>query len=215
MRTRFPLPFLAVLVLAAMVAMATVAAPAEARGKKAAPTTPGQYTDWAGEIDELEIVETPKLADYSRIVVEPFDTKDTPLPDADDNSYGPAKSALEDAARPFTEGLTEALGGRVPVAQGSGGEGEGGEGQALLVRAKVVTMDPGSRAARYWGGFGAGAARTELQGEVVDAATGKALLRFRQERRSGVGVAGGDYVKLMNRNLRTIGEDVAGILKAF
>jgi hypothetical protein len=76
-------------------------------------------------------------------------------------------------------------------------------------------MDPGSQAARYWGGFGAGAARTEVEGEVVDARTGKALLRFRQERRSGVGMFGGDYVKLMQRNLRTIGEDLAGVLRRF
>jgi hypothetical protein len=26
---------------------------------------------------------------------------------------------------------------------------------------------------------------------------------------------GGDYVKLMNRNLRTIGEDLAGVLQHF
>jgi len=54
-----------------------------------------------------------------------------------------------------------------------------------------------------------------LSGELIDAATGSTLLRFRQERRSGFGVAGGDYVKLMNKNLRTIGKDVAGIFKAF
>lgn len=93
----------------------------------------------------------------------------------------------------------------------SGGKSAG----TLIVRAKVLNMDPGSRAARYWAGFGAGAARAELSGEVVDAATGKVLLRFQQERRSGVGVAGGDYVNLMNRNLRAIGEDVALILSAF
>jgi uncharacterized protein DUF4410 len=76
-------------------------------------------------------------------------------------------------------------------------------------------MDPGSRAARYWAGFGAGAARTKLVGEVADAASGKVLLRFTQERRSGVGMGGGNYIELMNRNLVTIGEDVAGVLKAF
>jgi hypothetical protein len=49
----------------------------------------------------------------------------------------------------------------------------------------------------------------------VDAATGTVLLRFTQERRSGVGLFGGDYVELMNRNLVTIGQDLAGVLKAF
>jgi hypothetical protein len=31
-------------------------------------------------------------------------------------------------------------------------------GNTLIIRARVIKFDPGSRAARYWGGFGAGAA---------------------------------------------------------
>jgi hypothetical protein len=50
---------------------------------------------------------------------------------------------------------------------------------------------------------------------VVDAATGQVLLRFTQERRSALGPLAGDYVELMNRNLVTIGQDLAGVLKAF
>ena len=76
-------------------------------------------------------------------------------------------------------------------------------------------MDPGSKAKRYFAGFGAGAARTKVSGEIVDGKTGKVLVRFTQERRSGVGMMGGDYVGLMNRNLRAIGEDVANIVSAF
>jgi hypothetical protein len=188
-----------------------LAAPAAAARKpKGASTEPGKYTDWKDEIDELEIVETFKLSDYAKVAVEAFDAEDTPLPEKDDNTYDPVKAVLVDAAGPFAQGLAEALGSRIDVSRASGKEGK-----ALLVRAKVDEMDPGSRAARYWAGFGAGAARARLIGEVVDAESGKVLLRFTQERRSGVGVAGGNYVELMNRNLVAIGEDVALILNAF
>ncbi|MBV9493254.1 MAG: DUF4410 domain-containing protein, partial [Acidobacteria bacterium] len=85
----------------------------------------------------------------------------------------------------------------------------------LIIRGKVTEMDPGSRAARYWAGFGAGAARSEIEGEVIDAATGETLLRFTQQRRSGVGVYGGNYQDLMKRNLNTIGEDVGAMLRVF
>lgn len=180
--------------------------------KKAAPTAPGKYTDWAGEVDELEIVEPFKLADYDRIVVEPFDTSATPLPEAKDNTYTPVKNVLASVAPPFAEGLSGEL-SKPPAEVGEAGKKA--EPGALVVRGKVVTMDPGSQAARYWAGFGAGAARTDIEGEVVDARTGKTLLRFHQERRSGVGMFGGDYEKLMRRNLRTIGEDLAGVLKHF
>src|SRR5262245_29309551 len=195
-------------------AFAILAAPGGAAfaKKKPAPIEPGKYTDWDGEIDELEIVETFKLADYSRIVVEPFDTSATPLPEQKDNTYVPVRTVLASVAPPFAEGLSEEL-SKPPVEVGEAGKTP--EPGALVVRGKVIQMDPGSQAARYWGGFGAGAARTEIQGEVVDARTGKVLLRFRQERRSGFGAFGGDYVKLMQRNLSTIGEDLAGALRRF
>jgi len=195
--------FLAVLVLA------TLVAPASAR-KKESSTAPGKYTDWGGEVDELEIVKGFKLADYPKVVVEPFDTKGTPLPDKDDNTYDAVKGVLAAPSGPFTQGLSGALGDRVAVSRGTGGGDK-----VLLVRAKVVSMEPGSKAKRFWGGFGAGAASAELRGEVVDAASGQVLLRFKQERRSAIGNFAGDYVELMNRNLLTIGEDLGGVLKAF
>lgn len=186
------------------------AVPALAKGK-GAPTAPGKYTDWSGEIDELEVAETFKVADYGKVVIEPFDTSSTPLPESDDNTYEPVKKILGQVTPPFVEGLQGEF-STLPVSLKAGGDAEP---KTLLVRGKVLEMDPGSQAARYWGGFGAGAARTRIAAEVVDAATGKVLLRFTQERRSGVGMMGGDYVKLMNRNLRTIGEDLALVLKAF
>lgn len=68
-------------------------------------------------------------------------------------------------------------------------------------------LDPESR--------GAGAARVVLRLEVSDGGSGRTLLKIKQERRAGVGMGGGDYVKLMNRNLRQIGGDVALVLAAF
>jgi hypothetical protein len=179
--------------------------------KNPAPTTPGKYTDWDGEMDELEVVSTFRLADYGSILVETFDTSSTPLPKRNDNTYAPVQYVLAHATLPFTDGLASLL--RMPVAAGEPGRrGEAGE---LHVRGKVTEMDPGSQAARYWAGFGAGAARTEITGEVVDGETGAVLLRFRQERRSGVGALGGGYGELMDRNLITIGEDLGNVLRHF
>lgn len=193
----------------ALLLLTAVAVPAAARKAKADSTAPGLYLDWKDEIDELEIRETFKLSDYETVSVEAFDTKDTPLPDADDNTYAPVKEVLADPAGPFIQGLARALRDRIDISR------EGGGSKAIVLRARVESMDPGSQAARYWAGFGAGAARTRLAGEAVDAETGKVLFRFKQERRSGVGSFGGDYVELLNRNLAAIGEDMALILSAF
>lgn len=188
------------------------AVPAHARKKKPVPTEPGKYKAWGPDIDQLEIVRTFELDDYERIVVEEFDTEDVPLPDKDDNSYNSAKHALAAATEDFFAGLEEQeLAQKVSLA----GEKSSKKDGTLLVRAKVTLMDPGSRAARYWAGFGAGAARSAIEGEIVDAKSGEVLLRFVQERRSGVGAFGGGYEELMQRNLRAIGEDVGNILREF
>jgi len=197
----------------ALLAVLLVAAsPLVAKKGGGPPTSPGKYSDWADEIDRLEVVESFKLADYNRIVVTQLDAGDVGLPSEDDNTYTAVKQVLGDTATPLVEGMREAEGKKLPAEVGAADASAAG---TLLLRGKVLEMDPGSRAARYWGGFGAGSARTKISGEVVDAASGKVLLRFTQERRSGVGVGGGGYPQLMNRNLRKIGEDVVLILQAF
>jgi hypothetical protein len=174
-----------------------------------ATTAPGKYTDWGGEIDELEILAPFKLADYDRVIVEPFDTSAAKLPDPDDNTYVPVQRVLSRARDPFASGLAELP---QPVLAGEMKKPEGG---ALVVRGKILKMDPGSQAARYWAGFGAGAAKTEVTAEVIDARTGDVLLRFHQERRSGVGSLGGGYDQLLDRNLWTIGKDLGDVLLHF
>ncbi len=193
--------------VALLFASATPTLAKKKKNKGGNQTEPGKYVDWQDEIDELEIVETFKSADFKRVVVSGFDTSKTPLPEPDDNSYGPAKEVLADAVSSFVEGMRNE--GSMTVATGEGGAGD------LVISGAVEEMDPGSRAARYWGGFGAGAARTKLWIEVKDGGSGKTLLKMRQERRSGVGMAGGNYVKLMNRNLRAIGKDAAMVLETF
>ena len=191
--------------------VASLAAPAFARGKKnAASTEPGTYKDRVPDIDELEIVKKFKTADYKNIVVLPLKTADVKLPDKDDNTYEPVTKVLASSTEPFAEGLRKNAGQKVTIADHASKSSE-----TLVIRAKIEMMNPGSKAARYWGGFGAGAAATKISGEIVDAKTNQVVARFTQERRSGVGMMGGDYQKLMERNLTAIGQDVANILKAF
>ena len=195
----------AVLLMAALV----VAAPVYARGKKAASTEPGKYKAWGPDIDEIEIVKKFSFADYKHIVVKPLDTDDTPLPQKDDNTYEPVKKVLASVTEGYVQGLRGEVAPDVSIDDSAKG------GDTLLIRGKVIEMDPGSKAARYWAGFGAGAARAKLEIEIVDAKSKDVLVRFTQERRSGVGVMGGGYQELMQRNLNQIGEDTAKLLKLF
>lgn len=191
-------------------AIVLIATPGLAKKKKSASSTePGTYQEWNEDIDKIEIVEKFAVSDYSSIVVTPFDTTETPLPEKDDNTWEPVQKVLRNPQSAFADGLTGELKGIEVREAESGGAG------SLVVAAKVVEMDPGSKAARYWAGFGAGAARARLEITVTDGESGRVLLRIDQERRSGVGMMGGDYVELMQRNLRAIGEDMAMVFGKF
>ena len=191
-----------------LVSLVTI--PGFARGKKSAPTDSGKYKEWKGEIDELEIVQPFKIADYEKVIVTKFATSEAKLPEEKDNSYKPAVKVLDDAASPFTKGLAAEM-KNLSVEQGD----RSTAAKTILVKVSVAELDPGSQAARYWAGLGAGAARAKVNGEAIDASTGKVLFRFTQERRSGVGMAGGGYEDLLNRDFHQIGEDVALILNSF
>ena len=191
-------------------ACALIAVPALAK-KKPKSTEPGKYKDWHGDIDVIEILEKFSMADYNKIVVTGFDSTDVELPDKDDNTYEPVKEVLKDTTSAFVEGLR----GKLEKEGVTVEAGEGGGAGTLVISGTVVEMDPGSRAARYWGGFGAGAARGHLEIIVKDGGTGNTLLKIDQERRSGFGGFGGDYVGLMNKNLKAIGKDMALVFDQF
>ena len=78
----------------------------------------------------------------------------------------------------------------------------------VIVTGKFVTLDPGSRAKRYFAGFGAGKSSVKVVGEVKDA-SGKTLATFEQRRIGAMGLGGGDSLGKLMADSRSIGEDVA------
>jgi hypothetical protein len=184
---------------------------ASARSKGA--TTPGTYRDWNGDIDEVTIVQPFRLDSYNDIAVESFDATGVPMPNPKDNTYPAVRSALSKIKPAFLEGFQRTL--RRKPATNEVPRGPRTRPNMLVIRARLIKMDPGSQAARYFGGFGAGAVKVAIVGEIIDAGSKKTLVRFAQERRSGFGAFGGGYGELFIRTARQIGEDVAGLLNAF
>jgi hypothetical protein len=82
---------------------------------------------------------------------------------------------------------------------------------AIVVEGKFLRLDPGSRAKRYFAGFGAGKSSVEVAGVVKDA-TGKTLATFEQRRIGAMGMGGGDSLGKLMADSRNIGEDIAKFL---
>lgn len=169
-----------------------------------APTAPGTYRDWH-DVDEVTIIQPFVAANYAQIAVESFDSRGVKLPPANDNTHQAVQLALQRMKPAFIQGVSEKAkrktSGNAP-------------GKTLVIRARLTKVDPGSQAARVFVGFGAGAVKIAMVGELVDAASGKVLLRFAQERRSSFG-AFGSYGPLFERTARELGEDVAELINAF
>jgi hypothetical protein len=82
---------------------------------------------------------------------------------------------------------------------------------ALIIEGRFLKIDPGSRAKRYWGGFGAGKSGVQVAGTVKDA-SGKVLAEFTHMKHSGIGLVGGDYVKFLSDDTKDVGLDIAQFL---
>jgi hypothetical protein len=90
--------------------------------------------------------------------------------------------------------------------------GEAPPAGALVMSGRFVTLDPGSRAKRYFAGFGAGKSSVKVTGEVKDA-SGKTLATFEQRRIGSMGMGGGDSLGKLMADSRNIGEDLARFMK--
>lgn len=97
------------LLLAVTVSMLLV--PSAADAQKAGAPKPGRYTDFH-DLDEVTVMQPFQLRSYKRVVVQRLDTKNAPLPDANDNSYAEVKAALASSAQAFARGSRKAIPGR-------------------------------------------------------------------------------------------------------
>jgi hypothetical protein len=170
-----------------------------------APPVPGTYRDWH-DVDEVTIIRPFNASTYDQIAVESFDSAGVKLPQTNDNTYRAVQAAIRNMKPAFMEGLARKAQRKAGV---------NGSGKTLVVRARLTRVDPGSQAARYFVGFGAGAVKIAILGEIVDGSTGKVLVRFAQERRSALGAFGGGYGQLFERTARQLGGDIGGLINAF
>src|SRR5258707_15228973 len=91
------------------IVVSLVGVPALLARSKPAPTAPGKYKEWGPDIDEIEIVKPLKLSDYDKIVVVPFDTSASPLPDKSEKPYNSIRSVLDAYSLTLTEALRKEL----------------------------------------------------------------------------------------------------------
>lgn len=152
------------------------------------------------------------------IVVRPFDASEADLGTGAEGGkpkhVAAAKKMQEDAPGVLAEQMVEELKALAYFAEVHLEPGDDAAGSPLVLEGRFTILNPGSRAKRYFAGFGAGREVLEIQGVLKDA-SGTVLAEFRQKRISVMGVFGGDYQKKMAAGMRRFGNDVATFLHAW
>jgi hypothetical protein len=174
-----------------------------------------------GLLDAIELYVATLPAPAERIVVvKPFTTEKAELgtgaKEGDDNkAQGQAQRLQTEGPKVLAEALVNALKdeGGFKGANVAGSEA-GDAASTLVVEGTFTELDPGSRAKRYFVGFGAGKAAVGVSGTVKDG-NGTLLATFKQRRVASMGMAGGDSVKKMTDDCKSIGDDIAKFLSAW
>ena len=196
------------------------------------PATLGQHKDW-NSVDQVEILKVFQLSGYSRMTIQPFDKSEVKLPPETENTYAPTREAVQASDIHFVAEFRKKLqehrksfsveaavaappdANAAPQAPAEPAQAPGAGSRELILRGKLLKLAAGSKAARYFVGFGAGASGAQYQLELVDGTTNEVLVRFMHEKRAGTGMLGGNYVDVMTRSIKEVASDVAKSLDAF
>ena len=178
-----------------------------------------QQTIDDGILDHIELLQEKLLsASESVVVVRPFDASGANLGTGGKDG----KQARQDEAKLMQQQGPALLAETIASKLSKGGGFKSASvatsadlpDHALIVEGTFVTIDPGSRAKRYFAGFGAGKSSVEVSGHVNDS-HGLVLARFRQRRIGVMGMGGGDSLGKMMSDTRGLGEDIAKFLTAW
>jgi hypothetical protein len=170
-----------------------------------------------GALDKIElfVASLEKPADLT-VVIKPFDASGANLgtggKDGKEARQQEAKTMQNEGPRVLADRLAATLTEskafkQVQVAKADEAVPAGG----VVIEGKFLTLDPGSRAKRYFAGFGAGKSSVEVAGSIKDA-NGRTLANFAQRRVGAMGMGGGDSLGKLMSDSKDIGEDIAKFL---
>jgi hypothetical protein len=169
-----------------------------------------------GVLDRIELyVATLERPERLTVDIRPFDSSGVDLgtggSGGKDTRQQEAKTMMSDGPRLLADHILVGLKGSPFKASAVTKDGPTTGDDRLVIEGRFVQMDPGSRAKRYFVGFGAGKSSVKVTGTVKDGA-GRLLATFEQRRVGAVGVGGGDSLGKLMSDTKSIGEDIGKFL---
>jgi hypothetical protein len=156
----------------------------------------------ADEVDVLAVSHDYSSLARTSIVISPV-----PQP----SSGGGKLEVAESLGRIMTEELIGAVQRELPAAKVRALDAAPAQPDELLLDARFSKLVPGSRAKRFWLGFGAGKSVTEVSGEVRERTSGRLVARFTHARLSWCcGFGSNDHE--IRTNLVNAANDIAAVV---
>jgi hypothetical protein len=159
-----------------------------------------------GALDEIKLYVEKLPSTTAAVVIRPFSATAADLTEGAKDGEDTKKMQTEAPpllAETFVTSLKK-LGPFTDVSVASGSATPAG---ALVIEGKFIEMDPGSRAARIWVGYGAGKSGVTAKGTVKS--DGKLIAEFQQRR---IGMRGKTNIDILREDTKTIGDDIAKFL---
>lgn len=175
-------------------------------GEKSASKPQIQYPStargWNG-MDSVEFLQPYKLAGYETLFVEPIDTSGAILPPKEENTYKPVTEVLRKLDALTVPEYEKRLKQKIRVTTK---KPEPASTNHLVLKVKLTEFNPGSAAARFWVGFGAGSGWVRMHAELIDSKTQKTLFKVDQRRISSMRL---DYAGMLASCAREVADDFA------
>lgn len=149
-----------------------------------------------------------KLSKYSTIVLKDFSLEDTKIhKDMDVQIY--AKKLPANLSDMISEYLKEMNLFKKVVRYEEGKSYE----NAIILEGRFTRITPGSTAAKFVVGFGAGSSTVGAEGKIKDTKTGNALASFEHNRHSPFSVAPGRPEYILDADAKNLAKDIATFIK--
>jgi hypothetical protein len=185
----------------------------ETAQKALPPVIPTTVENWNGKIQRVIFVKKFQLTDYGKVVVAPVDVSGVKVPPPEDSTHAAVADIVNRTTDLLAGGMRMKLKDVTPVE--IAGAANPASGKALLVRARVTDMNPGSQAQRYYVMYSAGGAYSAIEGEIVDQQTGETLVKFTDAEYRDGGMFSGGYSDLLSDEVMGCGQNVGLLIEAF
>lgn len=145
--------------------------------------------------------------EYGTIVIEPFAVNKADIKDEDD-----ARLAKDMVAHLHAQLLRRFQGSGVKVVDATVSQAPV-DARALRLQGEITKLTEGSQALRYWVGFGAGAAKAQIETRFVDVGNGTTWLVTADRRAAGMGIFGGDGRQFVTESIDQMAEGLGKLVR--